>query len=101
MKGGLKEHFHLLKTGSPGERFKQYYRRKKETHPLKMFFKILAGCLCLLIALPLTVTPGPAFVFFIVGFALLSAQSFTVATMLDAGELKIRKFLRERKRKGN
>src|SRR5262245_6280205 len=93
----LKEHFHLLKTGVPGERFQQYYRRKKEKHPVKMIIKILAGCACLLVAILLTVTPAPALVFFILCFALISAQSFTVAKMLDAGELKFLKLKKNKK----
>jgi len=56
-----------------------------------MVIKILAGCGCFVVALVLTVTPGPAFVFYILGLALISAQFLTVAKWLDAAELKLRK----------
>ena len=96
MKEKFREHFRLLKEASPGERFQHYHQKKREGHPLKMFFKILAGCACFVVALVLTVTPGPAFVFYILGFALISAQSFTVAKWLDAAEVKLRKLFRKK-----
>ena len=90
MKEKFREHFHLLKYAPPGQRFQNYHHKKREGHPVKMFFKVLAGGICLAVALVLTVTPGPAFVFYILGFALIAAQSLTVSKWLDRLELKIR-----------
>jgi len=99
MKEKFREHFRLLKEAPPGERFQHYHRHKREGHPVKMILKIVAGLICFMIAMVLTVTPGPAFVFYILGFALISAQSRTLAKWLDAAEVTIRKSFKKKSSK--
>ncbi|HLF18794.1 MAG TPA: hypothetical protein VI749_07880 [Candidatus Omnitrophota bacterium] len=91
----IKKHFQLIRNFRPGERFQRYYYEKREQHPVKSIIKIVISILCLGIAVILTFTPGPAFVFWILGFALLSAQLITVARFLDRAEVWARKFLKK------
>ena len=96
----IKENFQPIFASPPGRRFQDYYHRKqKHNPPCKFIAKILGGLLCLVIALILSVLPGPAFIFWFAGLALISSQFLAVAKMLDRSEMLIRRWIEKYKSK--
>jgi hypothetical protein len=95
----LKKKVHVVERGSPGERFKAYYRsRLKSEGKQAVSSRILnlalaAGCFVLGVVFSfMPVLPG--FVFFFACALLLAAESLRAARFLDFAELKIRKLWR-------
>jgi hypothetical protein len=92
-----------VKEGRPGHRFQDHYHHAREAHGRsamwKRALKIVGGVLALLIGLVEIVFPGPAFVFIIVGGAMLATESLRIARIMDWCELRVRRlwtYLRRR-----
>ncbi|MBD3379756.1 MAG: hypothetical protein GF408_04770 [Candidatus Omnitrophica bacterium] len=96
-----KERAKQVIEGEPGKRFSAYHQRFRSGNPLvKAMMFLLAGVFWI-IALVLSVAPGPGFLFFLMGLAVLAAQFRPPAELLDAAESRIAgmlKSLREHKR---
>lgn len=73
----------------PGSRFRNYYRRRRGHEPSPAVRTLLyaLAAVFLVIGAALAVLPGPAFVFFILAFAILAARSRRIAVFLDKVEL--------------
>ncbi|MBD3427083.1 MAG: hypothetical protein GF409_07645 [Candidatus Omnitrophica bacterium] len=80
-----------LMTGQPGRRFTDYHERFGAKRPLKKAFMFISAGIFWLIALVLSVAPGPGFLFFLLGLAVIAAQLAPAARFLDLLESKIRK----------
>jgi hypothetical protein len=95
----LKRQFSQVVHDKPGERFINYYRRRKDTrkgHPLKRALYILPGVVLIAAGLFLGFLPGAPGIFLgIPGLALVAAQFRVAATMLDRSELVLRKILQK------
>ncbi len=99
----LKRHWAHATEGRPGHRFQDRYEHAKETRAQrgvwKRVLKIAGGVLALLIGLIEIVFPGPAFVFIIVGGAMLATESLRVARAMDWSEIRIRRVVSYVRRK--
>ncbi len=73
----------------PGSRFRNYYRRRRgqEHNPVVHTLLYALAAVLLVVGAALAVLPGPAFVFFILAFAILAARSRRIAVMLDKIEI--------------
>jgi hypothetical protein len=88
----------------PGHRFRTHYRRRNQNRSLdgKLFRRLvaLAGALiCLIIAIPLMILPGPAIAFFALTGLLLAGESRFVAALFDYLELLGRSWIRRWQRR--
>lgn len=92
----------------PGARFRNYHRRSrgKVKHPAMRTLLYVLAAVSLVIGAALSVLPGPAFVFFILAFAILASRSRRIAVMLDKVEIfgwrqwrKIREFVKRHQAK--
>lgn len=74
----------------PGTRFRNYHRRRKDSqmHPARRTMYYVLAAALLVVGAALSVLPGPAFVFFILAFAILAARSRRVAVLLDRVEIR-------------
>jgi hypothetical protein len=93
MATALSKHWHALSAGTPGRRFRdRYYRAKraKKTHLLGRVLRWIAAAGVLVIAITLTVIPGPAIPFYFLAGALVAADWLWMAKALDWIELKLR-----------
>ncbi len=86
----LKRSARELMRDRPGMRFRNYHRRRRDSqmHPVRRTLYYVLAALLLLIGVALSVLPGPAFVFFILAFAILAARSRRVAVLLDRAEIQ-------------
>jgi hypothetical protein len=86
-----------LKRSRPGHRFRDRFERAQRTEPQggiakRIALMALAG-ICLLVGLFFAVFPGPAIPFFLIGGALLAAESRAIAGWMDWIEVHVRKIL--------
>lgn len=74
----------------PGARFRNYHRRRRDSqmHPARRTMYYVLAAVLLVVGAALSVLPGPAFVFFILAFAILAARSRRVAVLLDRAEIR-------------
>lgn len=83
-----------VQQGHPGRRFQDHYERsvhsRQKSTLLIRILKIIGGVVLILIGLVEIFIPGPAFLFLIVGGALLATESLVVARAMDWLELKVR-----------
>ncbi|HVU18276.1 MAG TPA: hypothetical protein VHD32_15245 [Candidatus Didemnitutus sp.] len=87
----------------PGDRFHARYRRvrqRKEPESVgPRMVRIVLAVICFLIGTALLFLPVPEFPFFILGGALLAAESSWLARLLDRLELRIRVWIARGKAK--
>lgn len=74
----------------PGARFRNYHRRRRDNqmHPVRRTLYYVLAAVLLVVGAVLSVLPGPAFVFFLLAFAILAARSRRVACLLDRAEIQ-------------
>ena len=93
----LREHWSELKAGQPGHRFQDRFERTRDEEKKHGAWHRLAfstaGVACLAIGAVLSVIPGPAIPFFVLGGWLLASESRLVAGFLDWSEVRGRKIL--------
>ncbi|WP_221031522.1 PGPGW domain-containing protein [Actomonas aquatica] len=89
----LTREFQHWQRGTPGRRFIARYRhsRREQLQVLswRRILRWVIGLTLVAIGAVLTVAPGPATIFFIIGGGLLAKESRWVARLLDAAELKL------------
>ena len=98
MRRRLREYWREFRHAPPGDRFRSRYRRRKRdrqngesqwSRPLL----ILAALLCMGIAVPLMVIPGPAVLFWALAGFLIAGESAAAAKWLDLTELTGRQLI--------
>ncbi len=76
--------------GKPGQRFRARYRSRsrERSSPIdpRRILRWVAGLACFAIGGVLTIFPGPAILFFLLGGGLLASESWWVARSLDGVE---------------
>lgn len=91
----LQSHWQQLKEAEPGQRFHDFYERRKREreaeHPWRRFLWAGLGILLALGGIVLLGMPGPGLLVMAMGLALLASESEVLARGLDRLEL----FLRE------
>lgn len=88
----LKESWHDLKRGAPGERFQEHYRQRQKgggSGWRKPLF-IGGGILVMAAGLFFLPAPGPGFLILFVGGGLLAQESLIAARALDWTEVRLR-----------
>lgn len=106
----LRGYWREFRAAPAGQRFRHRYARRAEerargesqwSRPVQIG---LAG-LSLLIALPLTILPGPAILFYLLAAFLLAGESHTIAALCDRTDVTVRSIVgrwrrrRERRRR--
>lgn len=91
----LASRWHAFKTGTPGQRFRRRYYRRRETArgPLLRSLQFFGGIALMLAGMFFMPAPGPGLLILFVGAALVAQESLLVARALDASEVGIRKLL--------
>ncbi|WP_221030298.1 hypothetical protein [Actomonas aquatica] len=97
MRRRLHQHWQTFRAGTPGRRFRERYRRrarerKQGASQIGRVLLLAAAVLCILIAIPLMVLPGPAVVFYALAAFLIAGESIWVAILLDKTELLLRRW---------
>jgi uncharacterized protein (TIGR02611 family) len=84
----------------PGRRFAGRYERLSHSPrgPVGRVLRIIAGVVVVAVGIVFMPLPGPGFVPVLIGFALLAGESQRFAGTLDRGELRVREWLRRRRR---
>lgn len=99
----FRQYWRELRRGRPGSRFQARYEhaRQKEhrSGTAKRIFLFVLALVCLAIGAVLSVIPGPAIPFFIIGGGLLATESKPVARFMDWSEVRIRKLMAWGKRR--
>jgi hypothetical protein len=99
----LRAHWRDLKRGRPGHRFQDRYERARKTTRqsgrARRIGLAAGGIVCVLIGLVLSVIPGPAIPFFLLGGAMLATESRRIARFMDWSEVRLRKLAAWAKRR--
>ena len=104
MRRRLREYWREFRHAPPGDRFRSRYRRRERerlngesqwSRPLL----ILGALLCMGIATPLMILPGPAIFFWALAGFLVAGESTTAAKWLDLTELTGRQWINRWKRR--
>ena len=91
----VKHSWYRFQADSPGRRFKQQFRRWREsgrTRLTKVLF-IAAGVLLIAIGILLLFIPGPGIPTILLGALLIAQQSWPLARALDRTEVRLRNLL--------
>lgn len=91
MSNRLKRWWREIRRGKPGQRFQTYYkirekRRRAGESRWSRPLRLLGSLVCIAIALPLMILPGPAVLFYALAGLLLAGESAVIARLLDRGE---------------
>jgi hypothetical protein len=81
-----------LLDGRPGRRFIRYHRRVRKP---ASYLSLAVGTAAMALGLLLSLTPGPGFVFLLLGAAILTGQSRSLARGLDRCEIRLRRAARK------
>jgi len=89
-----------FKTGTPGERFRRrYYRRRESGRGIfTKYFSILSGVIIMAAGLFFIPAPGPGMIILAIGAALVARESLLAARALDWTEVVVRKLWRKSRR---
>jgi hypothetical protein len=91
------EHWRSLEASPPGRRFQERFfrNRRRRGTPLswRRLVKLGSGVLICLAGFFLMPAPGPGWVVFVLGAALISDEFLFVARTLDWGELRVRRLI--------
>jgi hypothetical protein len=91
----VRKRIDLIKEGEPGRRFFDYYERfRGEKTTVRMILLPLFALVLILVAIILSVLPGPAWAFFLLALAILLARFPSMARFMDRLELKVRYLLK-------
>ena len=80
-----------LLNGRAGRRFIRYH---EHVHKRASYLSMAVGIAVVVLGLLLSLTPGPGFVFLLLGAAMLAGQSRSLARALDRCEIRLRKAMR-------
>ncbi len=99
MRRRLRHYWQEFRHAEPGQRFRARYRRRErerraEGSQWSRILLLALAVICILIGIPLMILPGPAVVFFALAGFLIAGESGWVATLLDNGELLMRRLFR-------
>ena len=87
-----------MKSGRPGHRFQDHYRREKRANGGQgskgRMWKMALGIVLVAVGIVFCVIPGPGIPFLFIGGALLAAESLAVARMMDWLEVRVRALVR-------
>ncbi|MBL9213419.1 MAG: hypothetical protein JNL92_23345 [Opitutaceae bacterium] len=84
-----------LARGKPGQRFQRRFENQSRSGSntgWRRVMNLVLALACFAVGVVLVFIPGPAVLFFFIGGGLLATESRVVAALLDAAELRIRKF---------
>lgn len=100
----LRDFWREFREAEPGNRFRDRYRRRAKQRArgergLGRPVIIGLAIICCLIAIPLALTPGPAFLFWGLAGFLIAGESAWAARTLDWIELKGREWWRDWRRR--
>lgn len=95
----LKKQFREFRRHPAGERFTAHYKARQKTGKKPAAFSrvlnLILAAVSFVLGIVFCFIPGiPGFLFFFVTAALLAAESFRVAQVLDAADLKVREWWR-------
>lgn len=95
----LRKNWNIFKKSPPGKRFQnRYYRhaeKRNERSRPKRILIIFIGIVIILIGVVLWFIPGPGWATIFFGAGIIAGESLLVSRLLDAIEVKIRKFLKK------
>lgn len=97
MQSHFRQAWRDLRRERPGQRFQARYERSRKNRHRSFATRIaliIAALVCFAIAVVLTVMPGPAILFFLLGGGLLANESRFVARLMDNGEVILRRVIR-------
>ena len=99
MRNRLRHYWQEFKSAAPGERFHERFERRERERALEGFqwsrvLLISLALLCILIAIPLMILPGPAVLFYALAGFLLAGESSWLARGLDRTELWLRRIFK-------
>ncbi len=91
----LRQHWHDIKRGRPGRRFRDRFEKSrratgKKAGPGRRALFLAVGVAALAIGVVLVVIPGPAIPFLFLGGALLATESRIIAGFMDWAEVRLR-----------
>jgi putative transmembrane protein PGPGW len=84
-----------LVNARPGRRFIRYHEHVQKR---ASYLSMAVGIAVVVLGLLLSLTPGPGFVFVLLGAAILAGQSRSLARALDRFEIRLRKAVRSLRR---
>ena len=89
----VKERWRDFRTGKPGRRFQdRYKRRRREGHSaVAKVVSITLGLVLFAVGLVMLPAPGPGFLVLLPGAALLAEESYFAARAFDWAEVKVRR----------
>lgn len=95
----LRQQWREFRQSPAGHRFRNRYHRRTESQSSRSsvfgrLLGILTALLCLFIALPLIILPGPAIFFFGLAGYLLAGESRFIAALCDYLELRGRSWIK-------
>lgn len=96
MVGQMKQAWREFTESTPGERFKERYRRRRQSeqgHIIWRIFLITLGAIVALGSLILAPLPGPGWGTVFVGLMILAGEVLPAARFLDWLEVRLRKFV--------
>lgn len=96
MVGQMKQAWREFTESKPGERFKERYRRRRQSeqgHIVWRIFLITLGAIIALGSLILAPLPGPGWATVFVGLMILAGEVLPAARFLDWLEVRLRKFV--------
>lgn len=99
MTGHLAAEWHRFRADPPGERFHNHYERAQKQSKARRVLQLVLGLVLLAAGIVLCFIPGPGLPVLLIGVALLSGLSATVARGLDRSELALRRLGRRVKRR--
>lgn len=94
----LKRDFKTLRSGTPGRRFRDFRRNKKQQRagktPVARIATFVVGFALVVGGIVIGWVPGPGGFIALIGLAILSREIPGIATVLDMGELLLRGIFR-------
>jgi Putative transmembrane protein (PGPGW) len=101
LENSIEEWRWFLKHSEPGCRFRDRYRRRKQTGRGRSMFRracyVALGTAIAIGSLVLSPLPGPGWGTFFVGSGIVAGEVWHVARLLDRSEVKLRKALQHTK----
>ena len=89
----LKESWRALRSGPPGQRFRQHYQRRKRIRAsaLQKVLIMGGGFVITAVGLFMLPAPGPGIPIVFIGATMVAGESYAAAALLDWTELRVRK----------
>ena len=95
MTSKARHHWHVLRNGSPGRRFEDYYKAVRHDRSrgstIVRVVRLVIAAIAGIIGVILVFVPGPAILFFAIAGGLVAAESLWAARFLDWCEMRARK----------